>query len=107
MTIGMICNRLKPRFNKNFVKWRFDRKTSKFNELHHIAGSVMGGRKLNDYLLAEIDNEFHTVITYNRKPTQDEIDEMMVNAIEGMSDYIEDLEKTILLLKGQIKDGHN
>ena len=101
MTSGMIRNRLKPRFNKNFVKWRFANKKNKAKELHHIAGSVMGGRKLNDYLLAEIDKEFHTVITYNREPTQDEIDEMMVDAIEGMSDYIEHLEQTIILLNGQ------
>lgn len=106
MTIGMIRNRLTPRYNKNFVKWRYANKKNKSNELHHIAGSTLGGSKLNDYLLAEIDKEFHTLITYNRAPTQDEIDEMEVDAINGMSDYIEDLEKTIILLKGQIKDGN-
>ena len=101
MTIGMIRNRLKPHYNKNFVKFRVDNKKNKSDELHHIAGSVMGGKKLNDYLLAEIDKEFHTVITYNREPTQDEVDEMMVDAIEGMSDYIEALEKTIVLLNAK------
>lgn len=107
MTIGMLRNRLKPRYDKEFVKFRFERKKNKFNENHHIAGSVMGGKKLNDHLLAEIDKEFHTVITYNREPTQDEIDEMILDAIDGMSDYIEHQNKTIILLKGQIKDGHN
>ena len=101
MTLGMIRNRLHPRYNKDFVKYRIERKKNKSNELHHIAGSVMGGKKLNDYLLAEIDKEFHTVITYNREPTQDEVDEMMVDAIEGMSDYIEALEKTIVLLNAK------
>lgn len=104
MTLGMIRNRLHPRYNKNFVKFRSDNKRDKANELHHIAGSVMGGKKLNDYLLAEIDKEFHTVITYNREPTQDEVDEMMVDAIEGMSDYIEALEKTIILLNAKNKN---
>jgi len=101
MTLGMLRNRLHPRYNKNFVRWRAKNKLNKYNELHHIAGSVMGGKKLNDYLLAEIDKEFHTIITYNREPTQDEVDEMMLDALNGMFDYIEELEKTIILLNAK------
>ena len=90
---NILRNRLKPRFNKNFVKWRAGRKANKSYELHHLLGSIMGSKKLNDYLLAEIDPNFHTIITYNRKATEDEFCEMLVDALDNIFEYIDELEK--------------
>ena len=100
MKLRYLKHNLRPRYNKNFVKWRYSNKKNKSSDLHHILGSMLGGNKLNDYLLAEIDSDYHREITSNRKATPDEIDEMMIDALNGLFDYIEDLEKIIIMLRG-------
>lgn len=105
MNIKFLRHNLKSRQNKDFVKWSYDNKQHPSDhELHHITGSSLGGRKHNDFLLAEIKKEFHTEITYNRKPTEEEIDMMMILAMENIFDYIEHLQQTIEQIKGEIKD---
>lgn len=101
MDLKTLRHNLTPRYNKIFVKWRHSQKKNKNTDLHHILGSVLGGRKLNDYLLAEIDSQLHTDITYKRKATEQEFDMMLIDSLEGVFNYIEHLEKTIELLKGQ------
>ncbi len=98
MLYNILRNRLKQRTNKNFSKWRFEKKKEKTNENHHILKSFLGGKKQNDYLQAEITKEFHHTITYKREPTEDEFIEMLINALESDFDYIEMLEDRIEIL---------
>ena len=92
MLYKILRNRLKQRTNKNYVKWRAERKVIKTNELHHILKSFMGGRKQNDYLLAELTPEAHKLITYTREATDDEFLEMFLMALENLQDYVDYLE---------------
>lgn len=104
MDIKFLRHNLKPRHNKKFIKWSYENKQHPGDhELHHITGSPLGGPKYNDYLLAEIKKLFHTEITYNRKPTEQETEMMMILALENIFDYIEHLEKVIETMEGEIK----
>lgn len=92
MIIKHLKNNLKTREpSPQYKKFRAEQKMQG-NDLHHLIGSTLGSKKLNDYLLAEIPAQFHTVITYQRRATVDEQLSMLVDCIEGLIDYIEKLE---------------
>lgn len=95
MLYNILRNRLRPRTNKNFSKWRFENKKNPSNENHHILKSFMGAKKRNDYLQAEITPEFHHEITYKREPTEDEFIDMFINSLEAVFDRIEYLEELL------------
>lgn len=99
----ILRNRLKRRTNKNYVKWAAEHKTTKTNENHHLLKSFIGGRKQNDYLLAELTPEFHKLITYVREPTDDEFLEMLIAALENLQDYTDYLEDTVSILEKRPK----
>lgn len=98
----ILKNRLKQRTNKNFVKWMFDHKIIKENELHHLLGSFIGGQKQNDYYLVEIPKQMHKDIHYQGPLREDEFIEMFILSQEKIFDYIEMLEQRIELLKSLI-----
>ena len=91
----ILKNRLRQRTNKNFVKWRFENKILKENELHHLLESFIGGKKQNDYFLAEIPKQMHKDIHYKNKLTEDEFIALFVISLEYLFDYIEKLESEI------------
>ena len=88
MLYNILRNRLKQRANKEFVKWAAENKRNPNNEMHHIIKTFMGGKKQNDFLLAEIDHDFHTEITYKREPSESEFIDMFIPALEQIFDYI-------------------
>ena len=92
----VLKNNLKKRKpNKGYVNFRLLKKREG-NDLHHFLDSFIGGTKQNDYLLAEIDAEFHRRVHY-KKQTITEIDEMkmLLNCLEGLFDYVEFLEEAL------------
>ena len=92
MLYNILRNRLKQRTNKEFVKWAAENKRNPNNEMHHIIKTFMGGKKQNDFLLAEINHDFHTEITYKREPTENEFIDMFIPALENLFNYIEYLQ---------------
>lgn len=88
----ILKNRLKQRTNKNFVKWRAGNKKNRNNELHHLLESFIGGKKQNDYLLAEINKRLHSRIHYKKKLSDDEFIGLFIESLESVFDYIEFLE---------------
>lgn len=91
MLYNILRNRLRQRTNKQYVKWRAEKKQGQ-TELHHIIKSFMGGKKQNDLLLAEILSEYHQEITYKREPSEPEFIDMLINSLENLFDYIEYLQ---------------
>lgn len=92
--MNVILKRLKHKIDwhkdKDFIKFRLqDKKPG--NDLHHIVGSKLGSKKINDYLLAEIPAQHHQTITYQRQPNDDEVIDMLIDAINGMMKYIKHL----------------
>ena len=98
MLYNILRNRLKPRHNNNFVKWRAGRKVNKKYELHHWLESSMGGKKLNDYLLAEISEYLHKLLHYSKdkaKLKEDNEIDFLIDSLENIFDYIEFLEQQL------------
>lgn len=99
MIVKMLKHRLKKRDrNKNYLRFRLNQKKAG-NDLHHLLGSYLGGKKQNDYLLAEISSLQHTIITNNRGASEAEENEMFINSLEGLFDYVEFLEQELFKSK--------
>jgi len=102
MIVKFLKNRLRKRErNKNYIDFRLNTKQKGW-DLHHLLGSFIGGKKQNDFLLAEIPAIVHTVITVNRKPTEAEELDMLANSLEGIFDYVEHLEQELFKAKNLI-----
>lgn len=92
-------NRLRKRNNKKFIALvnKLCRPVTE-TEGHHILESFIGGKKQNDLLITFISPMFHKIITYNREPTEEEFIDMLIDAIENLSDVVEYLiEKDTIL----------
>lgn len=96
MLYKLLKNNLKQRTNKNFVKWRVEHRKLKATEFHHLLGSFLGGKKQNDYLLAELPAELHKQIHYKQALSDEEFAWILVtDSLENIFDYIEYLESKL------------
>ena len=104
----ILKNRLKQRTNKNFVKWRVANRFLKDTEFHHLLGSFVGGKKQNDYLLAELPEKAHKEIHYKHPLDEDEFISEFVKSLEFVFDYIEHFEEvTKKAYSDGVTDGYN
>lgn len=87
----ILKSRLRQRTNKRYVKWRAEQK-KQGAELHHLLGSYLGGKKQNDYLLAEITQLEHKRVHYKKPFDEAEFITHLIASLEGLFDYIEYLE---------------
>lgn len=75
---------LKPRESKAYLKWLAER--DQHREGHHILG------KRIDYLIAKINSLMHKQVHAKNKEAP-QFEELLLNALENLFDYIEYLEK--------------
>ena len=81
--------RLKTRQNPKYEKWwDLYRKKLGFHK-HHWLESPLGGKRVNSYMLVNLRPEEHSVIHYQREPTNEEIIEWLIQSLEDVFDYIE------------------
>lgn len=88
----ILRNRVGPRINKRYVKWRAEKKK---NQLHHWLSSYLGAKKWNDYFLVDIEKKLHDDLEVGKQKQETEalyeID-FLVETFENLFDYIEELE---------------
>jgi len=94
--IRFLRNNTKQRVNKKYVTWFALHKKRLGFHGHHILSSFMGGKKWNDLLLANTDNELHNKLHYHKElVTEEEEKELIVEALENLFDYVYHLQEQL------------
>jgi hypothetical protein len=85
---------LKRRVNKQYVSWWVENKRIPGYEGHHLLESF--GKKWCDLLMCNVSSALHNRIHYHKEQIDDlERNEMIVESIENIFDYVEYLQDLI------------
>lgn len=75
--------------SKSYLNWLAHRKKAN-TEIHHLLGSRLGGKKINDYLCVIIPKETHVKLHYNN--LNENFEQLLVESLNNLFDYIKYLE---------------